>query len=107
LVQIKEQNAWKKAYNVLYFSLEMPKTEIIDRVISNMANVDSLDLGKGTIKPDEINGIKSALYYFENSPSRFRVIDMPRDCSMAQIQKIYDNVKMEMDVDLIIIDYLD
>jgi len=106
LVAIKTNNAWQKAYNVLYFSLEMPKNEVIDRIISNLASVDSLDIGKGTIKPEQVNNIKKALYYFENSPSHIRIIDMPRDCTMAQIQQIYDNVKTEMQVDLVIIDYL-
>lgn len=107
LVEFCDNNVWKKAYNVLFISIEMLAEEVIDRVISNMASVDSLKFGKpNEITKDEAERIKKALYYWENSPSNLKVIECPRGITMANIQNIYDDVCQEFIPDIVIIDYL-
>src|SRR5690606_11216238 len=106
LIDIVENNKWKKAHNVLFFSLEMPASEVIDRFLSNIANVNSLDILKGNIIIDEAERIKRALYYWEHSPYNIKVVDIPRGCSVDNLQKIYDETCLTFIPDVIIIDYL-
>ncbi|MFZ4795989.1 MAG: DnaB-like helicase C-terminal domain-containing protein [Bacteroidia bacterium] len=101
-----ETNNWDKAYNVLYVSLEMPAEEVADRILSKMATVNNLDIMKGIIGLEEVNKIKRALYYWESSPYKLKIVDMPRGCSMDNIQAIYDETKLDFLPDIVIIDYL-
>ncbi|MDO8609207.1 MAG: DnaB-like helicase C-terminal domain-containing protein [bacterium] len=101
-----EKNIWDKAYNVLYISLEMPAEEVADRILSKMATINNLDIMKGIISSEEAGGIKRALYYWENSPYKLNIVDMPRGCSMDSIQSIFEETKMEFMPDIVIIDYL-
>ncbi len=107
LVEFCDNNVWKKAYNVLFISIEMFAEEVIDRVISNMASVDSLKFGKPReITKEEAERIKKALYYWENSPFNLKVVECPRGVTMANIQSIYDDVSQEFVPDVVVIDYL-
>lgn len=106
LADLVDNKKWDKAYNVLYISLEMPADEVADRILSIMASVNNLDISKGSIYADDANRIKRALYYWENSPYNIKIVDMPRGCSMAAIQAIYDETCLEFKPDIVIIDYL-
>lgn len=97
---------WGKAYNVLYISLEMPATEVQDRIISCMAEINNLDITKGEICSDEAKRLSLVLNYWQKSPYNIKVVDMPRGCTMAQVQSIYDETCLEFKPDIVIIDYL-
>jgi replicative DNA helicase len=106
LVDIVENNKWKKGINILFLSLEMPASEIADRILSNMAGVSTLDITKGKIKQSDIENIKKALYFWENSPNTIKIIDVPRGCTCSDIQKIYEEAILEKPYDCVIVDYL-
>jgi replicative DNA helicase len=97
---------WKEAKNVLYISLEMNGEEVMNRILSCMANVNSLDLDKGTISSDDAEKLKRALAYWEYGPGNLKIVDMARGCKMSNVQDIYDNCCLEFIPDLVVIDYL-
>lgn len=104
--EAKNKSSWEKAYNVLYISLEMGKDELQNRILSKMSRVNSLNIDKGKIDVDEVNRIKKSLAYWEYSPYELQIIDLPRGCSMAQVQNIYDECCLSFKPDIVIIDYL-
>lgn len=106
LVEFNENKGWEKAYNVLFITLEMPASEILDRIISIMSSVNNLNISKGNIKQTEAVNIKKALYYWENSPYNIKVVDMPRGASVSAIQQIYEETCLDFKPDVVIIDYL-
>ena len=104
--EISANNEWKKAYNVLFISLEMGGNEIKNRILSCMSGVNSLDLDKGVMTPESAKKISIALSYWKYGPSDIKVVDMPRGCQMSAIQNIYDDCCMDFVPDVVVIDYL-
>lgn len=98
--------SWERAYNGIFFSLEMGADEVVERIIANMAGVDSLDVMKGNVTEEDIKRLNIALKYWKNSPNRLKIIEMPRGCSMIDIQRIYDEVTEDFLPDYVVIDYL-
>jgi len=88
---------------VALFSLEMSRQAVVQRLLSNEANVDSRSVRLGTYtereerKIMEASGILSeALIYIDDSP-QLRVVEM-----RGKAQRLY----RERTVDLVIVDYL-
>jgi len=109
LKEMIETNSFKDdGKNVLLISLEMPADEVEDRVMSSMAEVDSLNLSKGPeyITEEESKRLSIALKFRQHYEKELKIVDVPRGCSMAQVQRIYDDICAEFIPDLVIIDYL-
>lgn len=106
LVDINENNKWQKGHNILFISLEMSADEIVDRIISNMSKVNSLNVAKGIIKEWDVESIKKSLYYWQYSPNKIKIVDVARGCSIADINRIYETTCLEFKPDMIIIDYM-
>lgn len=101
-----KNNAWERGYNGIFFSLEMPADEVVERIVANMANIDSLDVMKGNVSEDEVKRLNIALKYWESSPNKIQIVEMPRGCSMADIKRVYDEIVEDNPVEFVIIDYL-
>jgi len=106
LIDLIENNKWQRGYNVLFISLEMNYDAVADRILSAMASVNSLDIDKADITPEEAARIKLALGYWQNSPNNIKIADMPRGCSVADIARVYDETCLEFVPDVVIIDYM-
>ncbi len=101
-----QSNGWQLGNDVLFVSLEMPKDEIEDRVISCMCGINSLDLMKGKLVDNEPTKLALGLKFWKNYPNNFKIVDVPRGCSMNQIQTIFDECCLEFRPKVVIIDYL-
>jgi len=99
-------NKWKKTKNVLFVSIEMGATEIQNRILSCMCDVNSLDLDKAIINSEDAEKLKKALLYWEYSDANLKIIDAARGVKTSTIQEFYDNCCLEFKPDLIIVDYL-
>lgn len=93
----------KEGKRVLYFSLEMPKERLIDRIISTDTNIDSIKLQSGKIDESEWEqlSVKSGAYgdntLMINDDSGMTIEDITHS-SLTEAAK--------GDIDLILIDYL-
>jgi len=104
---IVQNNSWEPGNDVLFISIEMPVSEIQERILSCICSIDSLNLAKGKlVGADEPTRLAMGLRFWKNYPNRMRVIDVPRGCSMAQIQSLYDEACLTFKPKLVIIDYL-
>lgn len=109
--QLKESidnNSWKTGNDILFVTLEMPESEVQDRIQSAMCDIDSLNLMKGKITKEEGKRLAIALKFRQTFPYDMQIADVPRGCSMAQIQHIYDETCLSLGkkIKVVLIDYL-
>ena len=83
-----------------FFSLEMTKEQLAERLLSSQAGIDSQKLRKGELTVDEWTRLGNATGQYENVEL---YID---DSSSITVPEIKSKVMRERDVDCIIIDYL-
>lgn len=104
---------FNSGHNVLYFSLEMPIKPCRNRVFARLAQIPSKLLrnplskeGKLKINSEQKQNLKTALNFINNYPYHFEIIDMPRGCSVEQIELIFEEAKNEFDPKIVVVDYL-
>lgn len=89
--------------NVLFFSLEMGKDQLIKRILSSLSNVDLNYIYRSFLTDENIVDIISALEYKKNLKL---FIDDNATQTLNQIRIKSKNFKQEYGLDLIIIDYV-
>lgn len=95
-------NNIKNNKRVLFFSLEMPKEQVRDRIISNLADVPSKNLRDGKLKDDElVRVIKANTYLSLNK----RLLISEEDELLNITSKIQLEI-MKNNIDIIFIDYI-
>lgn len=52
----------------LMINLEMPKRELIERLVSNIASIDNSDIGSGALKEDEQKKVEETVQYINKLP---------------------------------------
>jgi replicative DNA helicase len=103
--------------NILYFTLEMPRSNkgkftqgsyLNKRILSAIAEVPLASLRSGTLDPLELQRLQQAVEWLEEYEKyyRFHVVDIPRGAKVADIESKFLEVKSSLDVDLVIVDYL-
>ena len=91
----------KKA--VLFFSMEMSKNEIVDRMISTSSGVDSWHLRTGNVSDEDFARIGDAMGEMGESPL---FIDDTSSMTVLQLRNKARRFAHEHDLGLIVIDYL-
>ena len=94
----KEINA-----NVLFFSLEMPSSQIVNRLISMESGIDSSKIRKATITDDEYMKITASLDGLCNTNL---YIDDESNISILKLQSKAKKLHKEKKLHLIVVDYL-
>lgn len=102
-----------KGYNVLYFSLEMPRKPCRNRILSRLAGIPSKIIRNPVTKDKKVKlnqeqreKLKSALQFIEKYPYEFEIIDVPRGASAERIEALLEEAKLEFNPDIIVVDYL-
>lgn len=85
---------------VLFFSLEMTKEQLAQRILSTEARVESTKMRTGQLSSDEWVRIAAATSALNDCPLYFD------DTSGITVQEIKAKVRKEKNVDVVIIDYL-
>ena len=89
--------------NVLYFSLEMQKERIADRLISLETNINSLNLQSGKIKENEWGRLDEDTFKYKNANL---YIDDRSGLTIEEIRATCLKFNTKKEIDLIVIDYL-
>ena len=89
---------------VVVFSLEMSKEQCANRILCAQAMVDSSKVGKGEIDDDEWSKLATAAG--ELSDSSGIIIDDTPGITVAEIRAKCRKLKIEKDIGLVVIDYL-
>lgn len=103
-LDIARKTATKHGTSVGIFSLEMSSQQLVDRMLAAQAGVDSWKLRTGRIKSDEEFGrLQAGLGVLSEAPI---YIDDKPSSTVLQMRSVARRLKIERDLSLIIIDYL-
>ncbi len=88
---------------VLFFSMEMAKNEIVDRMISDVAGVDNWKIRTGNLSDEEFAKIGDALGEMDEIPI---YIDDTSSMTIMELRNKARRAKHDHDIGLVIVDYL-
>ena len=88
---------------VLFFSMEMAKSEIVDRMIAPMADVKSWDIRTGNISDEDFSRIGDALGQMSDIPL---LIDDTSNMTILELRNKARRAAHDYDLGMIIVDYL-
>ena len=102
-----ERVAQNSGYNVLYFSLEMPKESIERRIDSCMGELYYKQIRDGALSIEDKKKYYRLLKFQEQYSKRFHIVDIPSGATTREIElkfvEIRDN---QFKPDLVIVDYM-
>jgi len=93
-------------YNVIYFSLEMPKEECQNRILCKLADLNYRSLENATLDEAELLRFKLALKFIKRYENQFEIIDLPRGCNSSVIDSIIEDIKSSYIPHICVVDYL-
>lgn len=96
----------KDGCNVVYFTLEMSKHQLEQRIDANMAAIIHKNLSRGKMDELEKERWNSILEFQKRYEKNFYIVDMPRGSRMIDVEARYDAILSEFKPDLVCIDYL-
>lgn len=98
------QNLAKNGKNIIIFSLEMSRDELIDRLVSAHTGIDQRKFHGGKLSDYEFSRVADAME--DLSKATIYIDDSPSGITLSEIKSKAKRMKMQQGVDLIIIDYL-
>ncbi len=109
-VNIMHNAAVKQKKTILFFSLEMTQKEIVERMMSFSAGVDSTKLRKGNLSPEDFNNLYYAADELNSAPLYIddRSLVSPFDI-LAQARKLVSSLRLAQSdarLDMIVVDYI-
>lgn len=95
-------NVIQQKKKVLFFSLEMPKEQIRDRIISNLTNIPFKNIKYGNLQDEELNKVIMANGYL----SRDKGLLLSEEDELVDITSKIQYEVLKNDIDIIFIDYI-
>lgn len=92
--------------NVMYFTVEMPFHPFRRRFDACTSEVPLYGLRDGTLNQQEENKYFSCLEFQQLYPKQFHITDIPRGCTVAQIEAKYLELMYEFVPQFVIVDYI-
>ncbi|MBP5459963.1 MAG: replicative DNA helicase [Clostridia bacterium] len=93
-------NVAKKGHKVLFFSLEMTKEQLAERVISMEARIQGNKMRNGRLSPQDWTNFSTAAGALHEIPLYFD------DTSNITVNEMKSRIRRMKDVDVVLIDYL-
>jgi len=99
---------FKPGCDILYFSLEMPHADMLERVLACIAKVPQTAIRDATLTKEQAQQLKEALQFIDKYPHDFTIVDIPRGATMESIELIFNDIVATKNKkpQVIIIDYL-
>jgi len=98
-------NAVKAGKSTVVFTLEMSKTQLMERVISSEARIDSSRMRKGDLNEEEQDRLMHGVRVISTMPAMMGIDETP-SISLLELRSRCRRFKKEHGLDLIVIDYL-
>lgn len=102
-LNISQNLAFKHERPVGFFSLEMSKEELVDRLLVVQADIDAWKLKTGKLSEDDFTSLSNAMGELAEAPI---YIDDTPALSILEMRTKARRLQVEHGVDLIIVDYL-
>jgi len=98
---------FKEGCDVLYFSLEMPKDDLLERVLSRLGMVQQKCIRDAKLDSDEQKRLTKAMKFISNYPWDFEIVDVPRGASIETIELIMNDIAARRrKPKVVVVDYL-
>ncbi len=97
---------FKKGYNVVYFSLEMPYEDCFRRSMARIADVQEYGIRDAKLSRAEAKGLSKACKFIKEYPYEFDIIDVPRGLTVQQMETMIEEIKSDYTPDVIFVDYM-
>lgn len=103
-----ETDEFTPGADILYFSLEMPYADMLERVLACIAKVPQTAIRDATLNEEQKKQLGVALKFIEKYPNDFTIIDIPRGATMDSIELIFNDIcaTKKKKPQVVIIDYL-
>jgi KaiC/GvpD/RAD55 family RecA-like ATPase len=98
-------NLYKEGKSIIYFSVELPKDQIIRRFLSLAANINIDRFRDGILTVAENERLIKTIDEFKQKKNMFYIVDDPT-CTAESVVAKYKDLSLKNKKDLIIIDYL-
>ena len=95
-------NVIRQKKRVLFFSLEMPKEQIRDRIISNLTNIPFRNIKYGRLQDEELNKVIMANGYL----SRDKGLLVSEEDGLVDITSKIQYEVLKNNIDIVFIDYI-
>ncbi len=95
-----------QGYNVVYFSLEMPFDDCLERILARNAMVPQKSLRDASLGEEELARMKVSTNFIEKYPYHFEIVDIPRGATVEALEIIYNEIKTRYTPDIVVVDYL-
>lgn len=95
-------NVIRQKKKVLFFSLEMPKEQIRDRIISNLTNIPFKNIKYGRLQDEELNKVIMANSYL----SREKGLLVSEEDELLDITSKIQYEVLKHNIDIVFIDYI-
>lgn len=92
--------------NILFFTLEMNKEQMEQRIDACMSDIKHTPLMRGTLSLDEKEKWLNSLAFQKQYKKHFYIVDMPRGSRVLDMEARYKTIVSEFQPDLIVVDYL-
>lgn len=102
-LNISQYAATAKGMGVAYFSLEMSRESLAERMISAQGDIDNWRISTGNLRPEDYENYTMAIG--ELADAAIHIDDTP-GLSVLEMRTKARRLKMEHKVDLIVVDYL-
>jgi len=102
----KSKQGFTNGKNVMYFTLEMSKKQLEQRMDSNVANIRQKALMRGYLTDVEKSRWSNSLKFQKEYDKHFYIVDMPRGSRTIDIEARFDSLINEFEPDLVVVDYL-
>lgn len=103
ILNIVQHFAAKEKKTVGFFSLEMPKEQLVDRLFSSFLQVDAYKLQKGLLDDRDFERMGEAMQELSEAKIYF---DDTGGLTSAELKSKARRLQMEVGLDMIVIDYL-
>jgi replicative DNA helicase len=100
---------FRRGYNVLYFSLEMPYQDCFIRFLASLANVPQRSLQKSTLTREEDERVKQAYKFikqYQENGYYFDIVDVPRNLTIEEVELRYHDAMLRYRPDVVVVDYM-
>jgi replicative DNA helicase len=92
--------------DVLMITIEMPFKALRRRIDACVAGIPLYSIRDGCLTAEEFERHRASLRFQRSYPKQFHIVDIPRGCTMAQVESKYIEKCHEYEPQLLIIDYI-
>ena len=92
--------------NIVFFSLEMSKSQLEQRIDANIATIRHRSIIRGSLNDSEKSRWKKSLEFQRKYDKSFYIVDMPRGSTMTEISARYESILGMFSPDAVFVDYL-